>query len=139
MVRHEELLPTAVLEGATLRGNEYAWPLEAIPKVILAAQQVGLINVGGQLQFRLPAATCECYWIEVDTLRVMPHRLTTREKIDWTAREALKQFEELPRQWDFLAEGKKFFSYALGDYVSGGGDPLRVMSFVWYLKKPIGT
>lgn len=136
MDRHEELLPARVLDNATLRGNEYAWPLEAIPKVIFAAQEAGLINIGGQLQFRLPAGTCECYWIEVDTLRVMPNHLSTQEKIDWTAQEALSQFEKLPRRWDFLAEGKKAFSNALSEYVTGGGDPLRAMCFVWYLEKP---
>ncbi|HMQ42185.1 MAG TPA: hypothetical protein PKC09_13040 [Paracoccus sp. (in: a-proteobacteria)] len=136
MVRYEKLLPAHVLDSATLRGNEYAWPLEAIPKVVFAAQEAGLINVGGQLQFRLPAGTCECYWIEVDTLRVMPNRLSKQEKIEWTAQEALSQFEQLPHRWDFLAEGKKAFTNALNEYVAGGGDPLRAVCFVWYVEKP---
>ena len=136
MVRYEECLPAHLLDGATLRGNEYAWPIEEIPEVILAAREAGLINIGGQLQFRFPAGTCECYWIEVDTLRVMPNRLSQREKVDWSAQEALSQLKKLNCRWDYLAEGQRAFSNELDDFVAGGGDPLRAMCFVWYLEKP---
>jgi hypothetical protein len=47
-------LPHDVLQRATLQGNEYAWPVEYIPKVIEAAREAELASIGGQLQFRLP-------------------------------------------------------------------------------------
>ena len=56
----QNVLPKHIVAKATRRGNEYAWPIEDIPTVIDAASDEGLLNVGGQLQFRIPkGGTCE--------------------------------------------------------------------------------
>ena len=60
MTSTELRLPHDLLQRASLRGSEYAWPIEDIPKVIEAARQANLASIGGQLQFRLPdGGTCE--------------------------------------------------------------------------------
>ena len=92
----ESRLPLDVLQRASLRGNEYAWPIEDIPKVIEAARQANLASIGGQLQFRLPdGGTCECYWIEVDTYKSVPASLPWQERINQTAAVALADFSRL--------------------------------------------
>ena len=89
-------LPAPVLHRASLRGNEYAWPVADIPLVIGTARDAGLISVGGQFQYRLPDnGTCECYWIEVDTYRAVPKELPWDERVLKTAEVALRDFAEL--------------------------------------------
>ena len=54
-------LPGQLLERATLRGSERAWPIGDIPEVIEVAKENDLASVGGQLQLRFPdGGTCEC-------------------------------------------------------------------------------
>jgi len=48
------LLAVDLLARASLRGNEYAWPIADIPMVIDAARAANLVSIVGQLQFRLP-------------------------------------------------------------------------------------
>jgi hypothetical protein len=60
-------LPTDVLEGAVLRGNEYAWTPESFPIALERAEAHGLACLGGQFQFRLNDATCEMYWLAADS------------------------------------------------------------------------
>ena len=68
-------LPDEILKRASLRGKEYAWPLDDIPHVIRACEAADLVNVGGQLQFRIPdGGTCECHWVEVDTMKQVVSR-----------------------------------------------------------------
>lgn len=49
----ELLLPKEIHGRATLRENEYAWPIAEIPSVIDAARLSNLVNIGSQLQFRI--------------------------------------------------------------------------------------
>jgi hypothetical protein len=66
----EQHLPADILQRASLRGGEYAWLIKDVPSVIAAAKRANLVNIGGQLQFRIPdEGTCECYWVNVDTYR----------------------------------------------------------------------
>jgi hypothetical protein len=82
----ERHLPDKILKLASLRGNEYAWPINDIPLAIEAACQANLISIGGQLQFRLPDdTTCECYWVEVDTYKSVPESLSWNERVAQTA------------------------------------------------------
>jgi hypothetical protein len=67
----EARLPAEILAKASLRGNEYARRVDDIPLVIAATQAMGLVNIGGQLQFRGPDFTCECYWVQVDTYQAV--------------------------------------------------------------------
>jgi hypothetical protein len=127
-------LPHDVLQRATLQGNEYAWPVEYIPKVIEAAREAELASIGGQLQFRLPdGGTCECYWVEVDTYKSVPASLPLQERINQTAAVALADFSRLLSKFDFVAEGRRSFAEHFKRLEAEGGDPTQTMCFVWYL------
>ena len=119
---------------ATLRGNEYAWPIGAIPAVIEAARENNLVNVGGQLQFRLPDAICECYWVEVDTYKLVPANLPWQERVTKTADVAIESFNRLQKDFDFIAEGRRDFGKYLSQYEEDGGVAQEAMCFVWYFE-----
>jgi hypothetical protein len=128
----ERQLPTEVLERASLRGNEHAWRIADIPLVIDAARRAGLINVGGQLQFRLPdGSTCECYWVQVDVFRDLTDSLPREELVAKTAAKALEQFLSISAQYDFLEEGRRSFK-VIKEFEGNGHDLREVMWFVWY-------
>ena len=135
MVLEERLLPDHVTARATLRGNEYAWPVGDIPTVIEAAKAANLISIGGQLQFRIPeGGTCECYWVQVDTYRDVPPELPWAERVRATAAAALSQFQKLSDEYDFVAEGRLAFGTPLDEFEAHGGDLSEALCFVWYVK-----
>lgn len=122
------------MSRASLRGGEYAWPLAEIPAVIDATRAANLLNVGGQLQFRLPdGGVCECYWIEVDTYRTVSKALPWAARVEAAAADALSAFNRLQDEHDFLAEGLKGFAEYLNALKAAGIDPRETMSFVWYV------
>ena len=130
-VRH---LPKELLEQASLRGNEHAWRIDDIPAVIEATRDAGLVNVGGQLQFRLPdGGTCECYWVEVDTYKRVPKELPWIERVVRTAEVALEEFTCLQSRYDFMEEGQRAFGDRLRELKERGGIPAEAMCFVWYV------
>jgi hypothetical protein len=132
-------LPQELLARASLRGNEHAWPVDDIPHVIEAARQTRLINIGGQLQFRIPAGgTCECYWVDVDTYRSVSKHLPWQERVERTAAAALQQFPRLPSEFDFVAEGRRGFGQQLEEFERQGHDPKEAMCFVWYVLDQAG-
>jgi hypothetical protein len=59
-------LPAPLLEGATLRGNEYAWDPDRFPVVVSSAPGLGFACLGGQFQFRTESGTREMYWLNAD-------------------------------------------------------------------------
>jgi hypothetical protein len=128
-----ERLPAELLSRASLRSGEYAWPLAEIPAVIEAVRTANLLNVGGQLQFRLPdVGTCECYWVEVDTYRTVSKEQSWEARVEAAAADALSAFNELPAEYDFLAEGQKGFADHFDALRAAGHDPQDAMCFVWY-------
>lgn len=130
----EQALPPDILQRATLSGSEYAWRIQDIPDVIVAARAADLISVGGQLQFRLPdGATCECYWVEVDTYKSVDKALPWSERVNRTAEVALRDFEALQEHFDFIAEGMVGFATHLDALAAHGRDPADAMCFVWYV------
>ena len=127
----ESRLPAQTLAKGSLRGGEYAWRVEDIPAVIDAAREAGLVNIGGQLQFRGPEFTCECYWVEVDTYKGVPSDLPFKVRVDRTAEAASGAFDTLSREVDLLAEGRNAFPNVLGSY---DDETLRdLMWFGWYV------
>ena len=133
----ERHLPSDLLARASLRGNEYAWPIDDIPRVIEAARQAGLVNIGGQLQFRLPdAGTCECYWVCVDTDRTVSKHLPWQVRVEQTALAALEEFSRLPSEFDFIAEGRRSFAQHLEKFEYQGRAAREAMCFVWYIEAP---
>ena len=131
----ERFLPDYITARATLRGNEYAWPIGDIPAVIEAAKAANLINIGGQLQFRIPeGGTCECYWVEVDTYKEVSTDLPWAERVRDTAAAALSQFKSLCNQYNFIAEGRSAFGARLNDFESQGGEISEALCLVWYVE-----
>ncbi len=121
-------LPAELLNRASLRGNEYAWPLADIPNVIEAARVANLLNIGGQLQFRLPdGGICECYWVEVDTFQTVSKDQPWKARVEAAANEASAAFGDLPSRYDFVAEGRKAFA----EHLDKLSDPASAMCFVW--------
>lgn len=129
MITDESLLPPELLKIANLSGNEYAWRIDDIPKVIEAGRSLGLLNIGGQLQFRLANATCECYWIEIDTYKTVSNKLPWVERVNLAADIAHRDFEILKKSKDFIMEGKQSFPQILNVE-----NITEAMYFVWYLK-----
>jgi hypothetical protein len=128
-----KLLPEHILCRATLCGNEYAWPVEDIPTVIEAAKAANLINIGGQLQFRIPAGTCECFLVEVDTYKDVSKNLPWSERVSATAVAAQTQFQHLRDEYDFVAEGRSGFGPHLDAFEAQGGEINDALCFVWYV------
>jgi len=129
----EHRLPAALLKRASLCGGEYAWPIVDIPEVIEAARSADLVSLGGQLQFRFPAGTCECYWIDVDPFRSLPRKLSRQEKISRSADQALIDFARLVSDVDFTIEGRKGFPVNFESLEREGRDPVQFACFVWYV------
>jgi hypothetical protein len=128
-------LPADLLGRASVRGNERAWPVNDIPELIEAVRRAGLINIGGQLQFRFPSAgTCECYWVEVNTCQSDQPELPWNERVDRSAAKARSQFEELPLRYDFVKEGRSAFGTYFDGVEANGGSIEDAMCFVWYVK-----
>lgn len=66
-------LPSDVLEGAMLRGNEYGWSTISFPAALKRAEVHGFACLGGQFQFRLAdGSTCEMYWLRADSKERLP-------------------------------------------------------------------
>ena len=127
------LLSDSLKSAARRSGNEWGWRPETIPLVIDEAEELGLVNIGGQLQFLLPNATCECYWIDVNALIQEPHCLDWTQRVAYSAQTARVQIEE-NFHYDFIAEGRKAFREPLAAYEATGGDLSDCIWFIWYLK-----
>jgi hypothetical protein len=130
----EMLLPETIRAAACRSDNEWGWPPELIPLVIDEAEKLGLLNIGGQLQFLLPEGICECYWVEVDTLAAEPQGLTWPERVASAANTARQQMADISRRYDFIEEGRKAFLEHFTAYEAAGGDLRNRMCFIWYLE-----
>lgn len=123
------LLPTDLLEGATLRGNEYGWRPECFPNALTIAEAAGYACVGGQFEFRLLDATCEMYWLAADA----DERVHGESWSDYCRRscgEVRERFDCLMQSTDFRdqASGFQFLKAKL----AAGFDPLPTLVFVAY-------
>lgn len=95
---------------------------------------MGLLNVGGQLQFLMPEGTCECYWVEVDALKGEPNSLTWSERVAFSATAARQKMADISRRYDFIEEGRKAFASPFAAYEAAGGNISDRMCFIWYLQ-----
>jgi hypothetical protein len=127
----DRCLPQDLLRRASLGGNEYAWRLDDIPTVIEAARAAGLVNRGGQLQFRIPGSTCDAHWVSVYPYRSMSKRLAWDELVECTAVETRARFYDLYLEHDFLAEIRQGFGEIVDGYRAAGHDPEAAICFVW--------
>ena len=95
----------------------------------------GLVNFGGQLQFRVPGkGTGECYWVEVDTFKSVSPSLPWTERVEETAKVAVAGFNWLLSHYDFLEEGRKTFPSLLETVSRSSRDPREAMFFVLYFE-----
>ncbi|SMH57606.1 hypothetical protein SAMN02982922_5839 [Mesorhizobium australicum] len=134
----EGLLPPEILSRGSLRGNEYAWPVDDIPMVIAAAEKASLISLGGQLQFRLSdGGTCECYWVDVDIGRSELVGSNWAEKVRHSGQLARERFMQLRERFDFLHEGRTNFQPVV-EAEARGDDLSSAMCFVWYVEDQTG-
>ncbi|MBV1830371.1 hypothetical protein HNW77_05885 [Komagataeibacter sp. AV436] len=125
----EAFLPADIMERGTLSGNERVWPLSDIPFIIKAARRAGVANIGGQLQFRFPDAICELYYIETNPFRFMPSGLSWQDQVEHSAPISPEQFQSLPEDFDFLAEGQAGFGPQLDAEREAGRDSRDAMCF----------
>jgi hypothetical protein len=66
-------LPSDVVGGAALRGDEYGWSTISFPVALDRAEAHGYACLGGQFQFRLgDGSTCEMYWLSADSKERQP-------------------------------------------------------------------
>ena len=94
-------LPSDVVEGATIRGNEYGWSTISFPAALQRAEAHGYACLGGQFQFRLDdGSTCEMYWLSADS----KERLPGESWADYSRRscsEVKQNFQRLMSETDF--------------------------------------
>lgn len=123
-------LPQEMLEGTSLRVNEYAWTLAAFPEAAAKAEALGYACLGGEFQFRLDdGSTCEMYWFGIDggeRKREEPwndfvHRSCAR---------VLAKFLEQVATTDFRKEASQFD--VLKQAMERGVDLMPMLAFVAY-------
>ncbi len=125
----EHLLPSSVLGKASLRGNEYAWPLAAVEEAVTAAAGCGLVNLGGQAQFRIPEGTCELYWVSLNSGAQLANELW-ETYVARSAAEVLAQLAALRERTDFIKEALQW--PVLHQLHSQGVDLHQYLCFVLY-------
>jgi hypothetical protein len=101
------ILPPELAAGASISGNEYAWPTDLFPDVACRAEALGFACLGGQFQFRAPAGICEMYWHSADSTDRQPgeawHAYCERSRI-----EVLGRFKQIMAGTDFLREARQW-------------------------------
>jgi hypothetical protein len=128
----EELLPKHVLEKAIKSGKEYAWRQQGVQQAIIAAKEIGLATIGGQVQFITPDGVCELYWLSYDS--------TARKGLEkWeefvirSANESIGKFNELCIKTNFINAGIE--SFLLLREMSKSEDISKYLYFVLYFEK----
>ena len=102
-------LHSDILEGAVLRGNEYAWTPDSFPIALERAEAHGLACLGGQFQFRLNDATCEMYWLAADSKERIAGELWT----DYCCRSCFEVRENFARVLSKTDFSKKASGWSL--------------------------
>ena len=104
----DQMLPPDVIQGASLRGNEYGWIVSSFPEALMNAKSHGYACLGGQFQFRLPdGSTCEMYWLDADASE-------RHEDENWTqysqrsCTEVLQKFQKRIEMTDFGKEANQW-------------------------------
>jgi hypothetical protein len=96
-------LPAEITKGASLRGNEYGWPISAFPEALAKAKSLGFACIGGQFQFRLPDGIYEIYWLSADAGERRDGELWS-DFSNRSCAEVLSKFGDLISKTDFIKE-----------------------------------
>jgi len=59
-------LPSKIVAGASVSGNEYGWSIASFPEALRNAEALQFACIGGQFQFRVDKGICEMYWLDAD-------------------------------------------------------------------------
>jgi hypothetical protein len=103
-----KLLPPQVLQGATLRANEYGWSVAAFPDALAEAEGRGYACLGGQFQFRQEdGGTCEMYWLNADSEDRAPGE-SWADYCHRSCSEVRNGFQRLVDKTDFGAEASSW-------------------------------
>ncbi len=97
------LLPSEIAKGASLRGNEYGWPISAFPEALAKARSLGFACLGGQFQFRSPDSTREMYWLSANSTDRRDHE-SWLDLSNRSCSEVISKFEDLVSKTDFVKE-----------------------------------
>jgi hypothetical protein len=116
-------LPPEMLQGATLRGNEYGWSIPAFPVALAKAGDHGDACLGGQFQFRPDDATCEMHWLAADSRERRPGE-SWANFCHRSCSEVLEKFQRLVSSTDFVKEALSWSFLQI--------DPTRDLVFVAY-------
>ena len=126
-----ERLPEELLRRASLRRSEHAWRMADIPAVIEASRAAGLLNIGGNLQIRLPTGKVWESWnFQVDTGKSVPAALPWDERVGQAAEVAQRDFA-LERDDDYLSEARAGGGALLDEAVAAGLSVSDVIWFTW--------
>jgi len=125
---HDDL-PSQIIKGAQLAGNEYAWDLAFFPNALASAEALGYACIGGQFQFRIDAGTCEMYWLNADS----SDRMKNEPWLAYCRRscfEVKRGFEKLASETNFVDQALQWIP--IREAISQGVDPLQKLVFVAY-------
>jgi hypothetical protein len=104
----ESALPESLRMKASVSvGGEHAWRMEDVEEVVLAARDIGLACLGGQLQFQFPDGICEAYWIAFDSTERQANE-PWEHFVSRSAEEALWKFRQVCRDTDFQGIARKW-------------------------------
>ena len=129
LTHEEQQLPKVILDKAIKRGNEFGWKQEDFIEVVEAARLNYLAIIGGQVQYRLPDATCELYWLSYDPNKRQPNE-NWLTYCDRTAKECLDKFNKLISTTDIEKEALAF--QFLSDKKKNGVDISEYLTFILY-------
>jgi hypothetical protein len=97
------LLSAEISEGASLRGNEYGWPISAFPEALAKARSLGFACLGGQFQFRSADSVREMYWLNADPAERSDHEPWS-DFSNRSCSEVMSKFEDIVSKTDFVKE-----------------------------------
>jgi hypothetical protein len=127
-----ERLPLCLLRRASeWPDGEPGWRREDVPAVIEAARMAGMVNLGGQPQFRL-RGPIELHWLNYDP---SPRHQgeAWASYVERSANETLTAFERMLRETDFVREA---FAWSLTRAAAEAGvDPLEHLWFLLYFEE----
>ena len=103
-----KVLPPQLLQGATLRANEYGWSVAAFPDALAEAEGRDYACLGGQFQFRLDeGGTCEMYWLNADS-KDRAHGESWADYCHRSGEEVRNGFQRLVDKTDFRVEASSW-------------------------------